>query len=527
VFHEIPRNPKNWIFVFYFNGLKIFFVPSNPKLYHASQTNCRGNCRGKNLFTRPRASKMAKLTQRTREAIRPDQAGTTVRDEGSLLGRVRVKASGGVTVSFHYRYRFDGKSKDQSCGTWPADSLSAIRTARDAARSKVAVGIDPGADKKVARHEQQQAIAAKLVEIEVARVGELTVKDMFDAWIKDGVRRKDGNYVIPAIGPIGVKVLTEHEIRDALRAQVDRGVNRTAVILYSSLVQMFVWAQKRQPWRKLLADGNPMDLIEIEKIVSADYDMHNQSDRILSSAEITELRNLLQRGEDEFAKAADKRRARRPLAKPTQRAIWIMLSTLCRVGELSMARWENVDLAGGEWFIPKENVKDSVADMRLYLSPFALEQFQLLHAVTGHSDWCFPSANEESHIDTKSITKQIGDRQSMFKKSKDGGARKPMKNRRCDDTLVLAGGKAGDWTPHDLRRTGATMMQALSVPLDTTDRCQNHVLSGSKVRRHYLHHDYAAEKRDAWRALEARIEELLQPTADNSNAVPGVVAAVA
>lgn len=463
---------------------------------------------------------MAKLTQRTLEAIRPDQAGTTVRDEGGLLGRVRVKTTGGVRVSFYYRYRFDGKSRDQSCGTWPADSLSAIRTARDAARSKVAAGIDPGADKKVARHEQQQAIAAKLVEIEVARVGELTVEDMFDAWIKDGVRRKDGNaqlirlfgaYVIPVIGAIGVKVLTEHEIRTAIRSQVDRGVNRTAVILYSSLVQMFAWAQKRQPWRKLMIDGNPMDLIEIDKIVSPDYDMHNQSDRILSSTEITELRDLLQLGEDEFANAADKRRARRPLAKPTQRAIWIMLSTLCRVGELSMARWDDVDLAGAEWFIPKENVKDSVADMQIYLSPFALSQFQLLHAVTGHSTWCFPSADEKSHIDTKSITKQIGDRQSMFKKSKDGGVRKPMKNRRCDDTLVLASGKTGDWTPHDLRRTGATMMQALGVPLDTIDRCQNHVLSGSKVRRHYLHHDYATEKREAWHALGTRIEELLKP----------------
>jgi len=478
---------------------------------------------------------MAKLTQRTLEAIRPDQAGTTVRDEGGLLGRVRVKAAGGITVSFYYRYRFDGKSKDHSCGTWPADSLSAIRTARDGARSKVAAGIDPSADKKVARHEQQQAVAAKLVEIEVARVGELTVKDMFDAWVKDGVRRKDGNaqlkrmfgaYVMPAIGATGVKVLTEHEIRDALRAQVDRGVNRTAVILYSSLVQMFAWAQKRQPWRKLMTDGNPMDLIEIEKIVSADYDMHNQSDRILTPAEITELRDLLQLGENEFANAADKRRARRPLAKPTQRAIWIMLSTLCRVGELSMARWNDVDLAGGEWFIPKENVKDSVADMRVYLSPFALAQFQQLHTVTGHSAWCFPSANEESHIDTKSITKQIGDRQSMFKKSKDGGARKPMKNRRCDDTLVLAGGKAGDWTPHDLRRTGATMMQALGVPLDTIDRCQNHVLSGSKVRRHYLHHAYADEKRQAWRLLGARLSQILQ-LCDGPNVVPIARAAAA
>ena len=34
--------------------------------------------------------------------------------------------------------------------------------------------------------------------------------------------------------------------------------------------------------------------------------------------------------------------------------------------------------------------------------------------------------------------------------------RKPLKNRRNDDTLVLSKGENGEWTPHDLRRTAAT-----------------------------------------------------------------------
>ena len=49
------------------------------------------------------------------------------------------------------------------------------------------------------------------------------------------------------------------------------------------------------------------------------------------------------------------------------------------------------------------------------------------------------------------------------------------------------------------------MMQALGISLELIDRCQNHVLPGSKVRRHYLHHDYADEKRAAWRALVGRV----------------------
>jgi hypothetical protein len=52
-------------------------------------------------------------------------------------------------------------------------------------------------------------------------------------------------------------------------------------------------------------------------------------------------------------------------------------------------------------------------------------------------------------------------------------------------------------------------MQALGVPLDVIDRCQNHVIKGSRVRRHYLHHDYAKEKREAWRLLGERLDAIL------------------
>ena len=49
------------------------------------------------------------------------------------------------------------------------------------------------------------------------------------------------------------------------------------------------------------------------------------------------------------------------------------------------------------------------------------------------------------------------------------------------------------------------MMQALGISLDIIERCQNHVLSGSKVRRDYMFHDYADEKRAAWAALGRRL----------------------
>lgn len=392
---------------------------------------------------------MAKLTQRTLEAVRADQAGSLLREEGNLFGRVRVKSDGTVSISFYYRYRFGERLKDLSCGTWPADSLASIRSIRDEARTRVAEGIDPAVEKKIVRHNQQAEAVVNLAAIEAQRTADLTVHDLFDAWIKDGVRRKDGNAelrrqfgvcALPKIGSIPVKALTEHDLRAVLRALVERGVNPSAVILRNNLTQMFAWARRRQPWRKLLVEGDPMELIEIEKIVSPNYDLDNFRHRVLSDAEVTELHGIFVRRQAEYDAAPNKRVAPQPLEPMTQRAIWIMLSTLTRVGETAMARWEHVDLENGEWFIPKSNVKGNVSDLTIFMSTFTLKQFKQLHAMTGHTAWCFPSRNEESHIDVKSFTKQIRDRQCMFNRKKDGTPAAAMKNRVHDVRCTVNNG---------------------------------------------------------------------------------------
>lgn len=87
----------------------------------------------------------------------------------------------------------------------------------------------------------------------------------------------------------------------------------------------------------------------------------------------------------------------------------------------------------------------------------------------------------EKHVCLKSISKQVGDRQIRFKQREF-----PLNSRVYTNDLVLLDGINGEWTPHDLRRTGATMMQALGINLDVIYRCQNHVIRGSRVRRHYL-----------------------------------------
>lgn len=470
----------------------------------------------------PKGGRGRKWTNRELQAIPLDWKGDSLGDGDGLFGEVRV-AGDSVSVVWRYGFKSAGRKKWFYLGAWPIVDMASIRQKRDDARDLVAAGVDPRDAKQATKFEAQKAIEESIARAEAERVAHLLVNDLFDVWIVDGVARADGNKeirrlfskdVLPVIGRIELRNLTDGDIRAMLRTMVKRGVARMAVVAFRDVRQMLAWGESRQPWRGLLVNGNPADLVEIDKILPSDYE--DERDRVLSPAEIRELAGIFARLREDYAAASagTKYDAVRPMKRESELALWLCLGTLCRIGELLMAEWKHVDLDGGVWFIPKANVKGrgkKKQDHYVFLSDFAKRQFEALHDITGESRWCFPGRNkkgEETHVCTKSISKQVGDRQEQFKQRS-----KPLARRRHDNTLVLAGGENGEWTPHDMRRTGATMMQATGVSLDVIDRCQNHMLPG-KVRRVYLRHDYEKEKTDAWKRLGDRLDAILSGGAD-------------
>lgn len=462
---------------------------------------------------------MAKFTAKQLEVLTSADNGKTLREDGGLVAKVRAGVRG-VTVLFRYEFKLNGTKRDHRLGSWPKKSLAEIRAERDEVRATVTKGIDPCTARKAAKIEAQAAIAATIAEAERQAAENKTVADLFEEWMHDGVSRQDGNAelrrsftkdVLPLIGKKPLRDLTEKDLLAVLRSIKARGLNRTVVIRNNDIGQMLRWAEKRKPWRGLMADGNPADLVEVNKLL--DHDYQEQRDRLLSPDEIRELHDIFTRLEHNYdaLPAGQKYSGIRPVNRRVQCAVWICLSTLCRIGELLKSEWRHVDLEKGTWLIPAEATKGHKGkrqDHHVFLSSFALNQFKCLKEETGHTQFCFPSKDEKSHVDTKTVSKLIGDRQCRFKNRS-----KPLTGRHHDDSLLLSKGTKGEWTPHDLRRTGATMMQELGITLETIDRCQNHLLGGSKVRRHYLHHDYAKEKTEAWRQLGDRLATVLANSA--------------
>lgn len=211
-----------------------------------------------------------------------------------------------------------------------------------------------------------------------------------------------------------------------------------------------------------------------------------ERDRVLSHDEIKEL--AIQLPNANFLKS-------------TECAIWIALSTMCRIGELSKAKISDVDFISKTWLIPKENSKNKIAHI-IYLSDFSFRQFNMLRNVTTNNTWFFPNRNGSMHVCEKSITKQIGGRQSET----------ILSNRSNNNkALILSGGK---WTPHDLRRTGATLMGDLSISPDVIEKCLNHT-EENKVKRIYQRQKLEKEQLTAWSILREPLTNLLIETAPN------------
>ena len=89
--------------------------------------------------------------------------------------------------------------------------------------------------------------------------------------------------------------------------------------------------------------------------------------------------------------------------------------------------------------------------------------------------------------------------------------------RRTANRDILKAHTVGFFTPHDIRRTAATIMRRLGFGL-VVDRVLAHSLQ-SVTDRHYDVHDYEAEKRAALGALGAHILAL-QAKARGENVEP-------
>lgn len=422
-----------------------------------------------------------KLTDRALKTAKAEQKDLFLSDGLGLY--LRVRPSGSKT--WLYRYKVEKTTKWHELGIYPDMPLADARLAAHNAKALRKSGDDPVEKKIFIKKEKELA--------RVKAAARLTVNQLFDKWRETDLKhRKDKGAevlrlfkkdVLPHLGEIKADELTKAQIMQVIDKLLERNVDRTAKLVLSLLRQMLRFALERG-----IINTEPSAVIRKSKIGKAEV----PRDRVLSESEIQNL-----------AKVTGK------LSKTTEIAIWLTLATGCRIGELLKAMWVHVDFENHTWLIPESNSKNGDAH-EIYLSDFSLSYFRELQKISRSENWCFPNRELNNHVCVKTITKQVSDRQLL-----EAGV--PMSKRTHNSrALVLPNGK---WTPHDLRRTAATLMTALGVLPDIADKCLNHK-EPNRMRRTYLLHSYENEKKAAWQILGERLELLKSTATSNVTFLP-------
>lgn len=143
-------------------------------------------------------------------------------DERGLF--LLVQPSGGKL--WRLKYRFDGKEKKLSLGQYPDVSLKEARLRRDAAREKIASGIDPGEEKRQAKIQEEVDASSRFETVaneyldKAAREGREAVTIKKSRWLL--------SLLTPSLGEKHVGEISPQELLEALRAVERKGHLETA-----------------------------------------------------------------------------------------------------------------------------------------------------------------------------------------------------------------------------------------------------------------------------------------------------------
>lgn len=426
-----------------------------------------------------------KLTDKSLRALKPTDAEQTIGDGGGLWVRILPKTKGG-TINFYYRFEFHGKERRFNCGSYPETTLAQARENRNAARTQVKLGIDP------ALKEQQDRIAR--TSAQAMESMEKTVTDLFEDWkrVYLSAHRKDGGTeveaairhdVIPVIGAMKAKDVKLPHVVEVIDKILERGKRRKANSVLSLMRQMF-----RHGMGRGIVETDPTLALSKKHAGGKEVPV----DRNLSLDEIKELREKL---------------AKSDLLQKYQAAIWFLLATGARVGELTRAQWKHIDVQKKIWSIPAENSKNGRPHL-VHLSPFAIKQLTALqrgndgpYVMAGgtprkkHTTPDEATTVQQDHfpMSDKTISKSIRDRIRS----------EPLKRRSQKTGSLLL--ENGEWSPHDLRRTMASRMGDLGIAPHVIERCLNHVQQG--IVGVYQRQEYLDERKDAYTRWGALLEK--------------------
>lgn len=311
---------------------------------------------------------MPKLTDTQIRLAKPRDRAYKIFDADGLY--LQVSPQGGKW--WRFKYRWDGKEKLLSLGTYPEITLAVARDRRDAARKQLAHGTDPSEARKSAK---QAAAAADNFEA-VAREWHARARQAWTEEYAERVLRLLEADIFPWLGARQVAELKSADVLEPVRLIEQRGAQETAHRALQICGGVFRYA---------IATGRA------ESDVTAPLRGGGRSGSgALAPVAAVHLAAIT----DPAGVARLMRAIAGYRGSPITRcALRLSPLVFVRPGELRHAEWAEIDLDAAEWNIPAGKMKMRVAHL-VPLSAAAVAILREIEPLTGAAKYVFPGVRD-------------------------------------------------------------------------------------------------------------------------------------
>lgn len=394
---------------------------------------------------------------------------------------LRLVASESVrTWVYRYKSPLDGLMRQIRLGRWPAMTLAAALAAWERTKAERDAGRDPAQEKRQKRHatavrkrEVGYTVRKACDEYLAAYEGTVTAKTYAEA--QRLLQRELG-----AIEDRVAATITRSDAFDLLDAMRGRPVVAAALrrllgAAWDRALDAGRLGDNVPNWWRLVLRGK---LVSKGKIIGGEH--QGEEKRALSEAEIAQLLPWLPN-----------------FTRDIEDALTLYLWTCCRGAEIVWMEAEELsDEADGLWWtIPKAKLKmrrnPLTVDLRVPLIGRAAAIVRRRVAAVGGAGYVFPSPGKSGHIEQKAVGVAIWTHRERCE----------QRPKWVRPRLPIA-----DFSPHDLRRTGRTLLAAIGCPAEIAEAILGHLLPG--VQGIYNVHRYDAERRHWLTLLSRRLERL-------------------
>jgi integrase len=344
--------------------------------------------------------------------------------------------------SWNCQYRFNGRRRRESLGTFPTTSLEEARRKSMGIGNLVQQRIDP-------------KIQMKQVQRKELTVGE-AVEEYIDEHCKEHQKswrqteRLLEKYFIARVGEIPLQNLTRANVLELMDDLTDEGLTVQINRVVSQVKAFCNWAVEDREW----IDVNPVASINRGKKKRF---KESSRDRFLTDEELNAIWE-----------------ATNTCSQVARSFVRMLLLTGQRRDEVRLMAWDELDIDNGEWKLSSSRTKNKKAHLVL-LAPRAIEELRIL----------------KNHYEILGI--EPGSFVFTVKGKGPFAGLKRLKENLNRDSDV------DDWVFHDFRRTFSTCLSRIGIEPRIRRTCLNHSIKDGLDKVYDLY-DFQDEKRKAFEA---------------------------